>query len=210
MGRRARVIASAFLSLALAGGLAACANDPLAEQYRAGDNKGYIAGDFRVQEIPADQRTDPVEFEGTLETGDRVSSDDFAGKVLVVNFWYAACGPCRAEAGDLEKAHTTFEGDDVAFERRVRLLEVARLGINTSDSPEAAAAFAETWGVTYPSVIAADDGAVKLAFADKTPIQATPTTLVLDRQGRVAARVIGQLPDASILTALVRTALEES
>ncbi|HWL76747.1 TlpA disulfide reductase family protein [Microbacterium sp.] len=199
MGRRARVIASAFLSLALAGGLAACANDPLAEQYRAGDNKGYIAGDFRVQEIPADQRTDPVEFEGTLETGDRVSSDDFAGKVLVVNFWYAACGPCRAEAGDLEKAHTTFEGDDVAF-----------LGINTSDSPEAAAAFAETWGVTYPSVIAADDGAVKLAFADKTPIQATPTTLVLDRQGRVAARVIGQLPDASILTALVRTALEES
>jgi len=199
MGRRARVIASAFLSLALAGGLAACANDPLAEQYRAGDNKGYIAGDFRVQEIPADQRTDPVEFEGTLETGDRVSSDDFAGTVLVVNFWYAACGPCRAEAGDLEKAHTTFEGDDVAF-----------LGINTSDSPEAAAAFAETWGVTYPSVIAADDGAVKLAFADKTPIQATPTTLVLDKQGRVAARVIGQLPDASILTALVRTALEES
>lgn len=199
MGRRARVVASALLSVVLAGGLAACANDPLAEQYRAGDNKGYIAGDFRVQEIPADQRTDPVEFEGTLETGDRVSSDDFAGKVLVVNFWYAACGPCRAEAGDLEKAHTTFEGDDVAF-----------LGINTSDSPEAAAAFAETWGVTYPSVIAADDGAVKLAFADKTPIQATPTTLVLDRQGRVAARVIGQLPDASILTALVRTALEES
>jgi len=199
MGRRARVVASALLSLVLAGSLAACANDPLAEQYRAGDNKGYIAGDFRVQEIPADQRTEPVEFEGTLETGDRVSSDDFAGTVLVVNFWYAACGPCRAEAGDLEKAHTTFEGDDVAF-----------LGINTSDSPEAAAAFAETWGVTYPSVIAADDGAVKLAFADKTPIQATPTTLVLDKEGRVAARVIGQLPDASILTALVRTALEES
>jgi len=199
MGRRARVVASALLSLVLAGSLAACANDPLAEQYRAGDNKGYIAGDFRVQEIPADQRTEPVEFEGTLETGDRVSSDDFAGTVLVVNFWYAACGPCRAEAGDLEKAHTTFDGGDVAF-----------LGINTSDSPEAAAAFAETWGVTYPSVIAADDGAVKLAFADKTPIQATPTTLVLDKEGRVAARVIGQLPDASILTALVRTALEES
>lgn len=199
MGRRLRVVASAVLTLVLAGGLAACASDPLAEQYRAGDNKGYIAGDFRVQEIPVDQRTEPVEFEGTLETGDSVSSEDFAGTVLVVNFWYAACGPCRAEAGDLEKAHNAFEGDDVAF-----------LGINTSDSPEAAAAFAETWGVTYPSVIAADDGAVKLAFADKTPIQATPTTLVLDKEGRVAARVIGQLPDDSILTALVRTALEES
>ena len=54
-----------------------------------------------------------------------------------------------------------------------------------------------------------EDGAVKLAFAERTPINATPTTLVLDGEGRVAARIIGQLPDASILTTLVRDALEE-
>ena len=63
--------------------------------------------------------------------------------------------------------------------------------------------------MTYPSLLAAQDGAVKLAFAQRTPISATPTTLVLDKEGKVAARIIGQLPDASILTALVRDALAE-
>ena len=61
----------------------------------------------------------------------------------MVNFWYAACGPCRAEAADLEKAYGAFEGQDVAF-----------LGVNTIDSAAAAAAFAETYGITYPSAIA--------------------------------------------------------
>ena len=194
-----RVLAGA-LALGLATTLAACANDPLAEQYRSGDNKGFIAADgFEVVEIPAEERGEPVVFEGTTESGDEVSSADYEGDVLVVNFWYAACGPCRAEAADLEKAYSAFEGEDVAF-----------LGINTADAPEAAAAFAETYGVSYPSVMAAEDGAVKLAFAERTPINATPTTLVLDSEGRVAARIIGQLEDDSVLKTLVRDALEES
>ncbi len=194
-----RRAAAALLAGSVLFSLAACTNDPLAEQYRAGDNKGYIAGDFRVVEIPADQRGEPVEFEATTETGADVASEDYVGDVLVVNFWYAACGPCRAEAPDLEAAHAQFEGEDVAF-----------LGINTIDSAAAAAAFAETYGVTYPSAIASETPSIKLAFAEKTPIQATPTTLVLDAEGRVAARIIGQLPDASILTSLVRDALAES
>lgn len=191
-------VIAAALALGLVATLSACSNDPLADQYRSGDNKGYIAGDFRVSEIPADQRGEPVVFAGTTETGDDVSSSDYAGEVLVVNFWYAACGPCRAEAPDLEEAYSEFEGQDVSF-----------LGINTADAPEAAAAFAKTYGVSYPSVMAGRDGAVKLAFAERTAINATPTTLVLDGEGRVAARIIGQLPDASVLTALVRDALEE-
>ena len=199
MPRRGRAAASVLLALALAGVLAACAGDPLAEQYRAGDDKGYIAGDFRVVEIAEADRQPPVEFAGTTETGGAVASPDYAGQVLVVNFWYAACGPCRAEAPDLEEAYTSFAGQDVAF-----------LGVNTSDSAETATAFAESYGITYPSVITTDDRSVKLAFAARTPISATPTTLVLDREGRVAARVIGQLPDSSVLQALVRDALEES
>ncbi len=55
-----------------------------------------------------------------------------------------------------------------------------------------------------------DEGTVKLAFARVTPIQATPTTVVLDRQGRVAARIIGQLPSSSILASLVKDTLAES
>jgi peroxiredoxin len=191
--------AAALVAAALVAGLAACSNDPLAEQYRAGDNKGFIAADgFQTKEIAPADRADPVEFTGDTERGDTVGSADYAGRVLVVNFWYAACGPCRAEAEQLEKAHSSFADTDVAF-----------LGINTSDSAAAASAFAEKYGVTYDSVLAAEDGAVKLAFAKETPINATPTTLVLDTQGRVAARIIGQLSEASILESIVRTVLEE-
>lgn len=197
--RFAKRAAAVLLAGAVVLSLAACSNDPLAEQYRAGDNKGYIAGDRSIVEIPVDQRGEPVEFAATTETGDGVASEDYLGDVLVVNFWYAACGPCRAEAEDLEEAYTSFAGEDVAF-----------LGINTIDSAEAATAFAETYGITYPSVIASETPAIKLAFAEKTPIQATPTTLVLDAEGRVAARIIGQLPDPSILKTLVRDALAES
>lgn len=200
MRRRGRIAASLALVTVLTAGLAACTNDPLAEQYRAGDNKGYIAASgLQTDEIPAGQRGEPVEFEGVTENGDTVGSADYAGKVLVVNFWYANCGPCRAEAADLEEAYQSFEGQDVAF-----------LGINTSDSADAAAAFAKTFEVTYPSLITIEDRAVKLAFAERTPINATPTTLVLDAEGRVAGRIIGQLPEASILESMVKTVLEET
>lgn len=194
-----RAAASVAVAGVLVAGLAACSADPLAEQYRAGDNKGFIAGDSRVVEIKPADRGEPVDFTGKTDAGDTVTSADYAGGVLVVNFWYAACGPCRAEAPLLEKAAGSFEGQDVAF-----------LGVNTSDSAEAATAFAQNYGVTYPSLIAAEDGAIKLAFAQRTPINATPTTLVIDKQGRVAARIIGQLLDASILETLVRETLEES
>ncbi|MFM2720070.1 TlpA family protein disulfide reductase [Microbacterium mcarthurae (nom. nud.)] len=194
-----RVLSAAAVAI-LAVGLAACGADPLAEQYRAGDNKGFIAANgFQTQEIAPDQRGEAVDFAGTLDNGSPVSSADFAGQVLVVNFWYATCGPCIIEAPRLEQAFQTFEGQDVEF-----------LGINTYDQPATALAFARDNGVSYPSAMAVGDAELKLAFAEKTPINATPTTLVLDRQGRVAARVIGELPEASILEAMVRTVLAES
>jgi len=183
----------------LAATLAACANDPVAEQYLSGDNKGYIAGEFQVQEIAPDDRGEPVEWAGTTETGDELSSEDTAGDVTVVNFWYANCAPCRVEAADLESVWQKHQGDDVTF-----------VGVNTEDQPEAARAFADTYGVTYPSLIDAEDGAVKLAFAAATPLQSTPITLVLDREGRVAARIIGKLEGASILDTLVSDIVNES
>lgn len=190
---------SLVAAAALAVGLAACTADPLADQYRAGDNKGYIAANgFQTAEIPAENRGDPVDFAGTLDSGAAVSSADFAGKVLVVNFWYATCGPCIIEAPRLEQAYQSFQGQDVAF-----------LGINTYDQPATALSFARDHGVSYSSAMAVNDGELKLAFADKTPINATPTTLVLDKQGRVAARIVGELPEASILEAIVRTLVAE-
>ncbi len=202
LGIRSSALRRATAAL-LAGGLlfslAACTNDPLADQYRAGDNKGFISGDGAVQEIPADQRGEPVEFAATTENGDPVASEDYLGGVLVVNFWYAACGPCRAEAADLEKAYGEFAGQDVEF-----------LGVNTIDSAAAAAAFAETYGITYPSAIAAR----RRRSSSRSPRRrrSRPRRRRSCSMPRAGSRRASSVScrTASILTTLVRETLEES
>jgi thiol-disulfide isomerase/thioredoxin len=196
-----RRILAAAVAAALAVTLAACSgSDELASQYREGTNQGFIAANgFQTEEILPAERGEPIVFDGVLETGDAVSSTDYAGEVLVVNFWYAACGPCIVEAPRLEEAYESFADQPVSF-----------LGINTYDQPATAQSFARDNGVTYPSVIAVNDGETKLAFANEVPLSATPVTVVLDQQGRAAARIIGELPEASILQSIVRTLLEES
>lgn len=189
----------AALAAMIAVSLAACAPDPVAEQYLQGDGKGYISADGAVEEIPADQRGEPVEFGGVTEDDEAFDSADVAGNVTVVNFWYAGCAPCRLEAGDLEAVWQEYNDEGVSF-----------VGINIYDQADTAKAFAETYGVTYPSLIDVDSGDAKLAFANVTPIQATPTTLVLDKQGRVAARIIGPIDGTSILSTLVKDALAET
>ena len=178
--------------------LAGCTVDQLALDYGSGGNKNYVAGDGSVLEIAPGDRTDTIVFEGVTDAGLTVSSADYAGDVLVVNFWAGYCAPCRVEAPELEKLSQKWAGDGAAF-----------LGVNTYDEPETSLAFARTYGVTYPSVIDAKSGAVQLAFAGTVAPSALPTTIVLDREGRVAARILGQLPAASILDAIIKTLVAE-
>ncbi len=168
------------------------------QAYEPSDGAGVVSVDGRVVEIAAPERGEAVTFSGTSEHGDAIDSADYSGRVYVVNFWYAACGPCRVEAPFLEEVWQKYQREKVGF-----------VGVNIYDQPGTAVAFAEQYGITFPSVIDVNTGAVKLAFASVTPIQATPTTLVMDRQGRVAARIIGQLPSASILDTLVKDVLAE-
>ncbi|KAA9089823.1 TlpA family protein disulfide reductase [Microbacterium radiodurans] len=193
-----RRVLSAVLALGLAAGLAACTspNDDLAGQYREGDNKGFISGDGTVTEIPEAERGAPLEFTGTAVDGSTISRADYPGQVLVLNFWYAQCGPCRAEAPLLEEvAGATAASVGADF-----------LGINIYDGAEQAASFERTYGITYPSVLMQGDGELKLALAASASVQAAPTTLVLDTEGRVSARIVGQLREASILRTLVEDA----
>ncbi|PSL37067.1 thiol-disulfide isomerase/thioredoxin [Labedella gwakjiensis] len=195
--RRLAGIAALLASAALV--LTGCVNDPLAEQYREGSGKGYVAGDGSWTEIAVDDRAEPIEFEGIDQNGDAVSSDDYLGEVLVVNFWYAACAPCRAEAPDLVDLSAQYDGEGASF-----------LGVNVRDQADTAISFDETFGIEYPSIIDANDGAVKLAFSGDVPPNAVPTTIVLDAEGRVAARIVGQLRDASILDTLIRDTIAET
>lgn len=197
MSIRRRLTAVAAVAALSVGALAGCSSDPLAQQYLAGDNKNYIAGDGSVTEIALGNRGKPVEFSGETQAGTRVTSAQYRGNVLVVNFWYAGCAPCRAEAADLEKVYNNTKGSGTNF-----------LGVNVRDQAATIVSFNDKFGVTYPSVVD-QNGHMQLAFASDVPPNAVPTTLVLDAQGRVAARILGQLRDASILQTIVNDVAKE-
>jgi thiol-disulfide isomerase/thioredoxin len=189
------------VAIALVGAavLSGCtANDDLANQYREGTGQGYISGDGAYTVIAQADRGEPVTFSGEIESGDSVSSDDYLGEVLVVNFWYAGCPPCRLEAPDLEALAQQFAPDGVSF-----------LGVNIYDQAPTAMSFAEEFGVTYPSILDVNDGSVRLAFAGQVAPTATPTTLVLDQQGRVAARISGLVSEPSVLRSMITDVLAE-
>jgi len=197
---RSRILLPVVAALAAtAFALTGCtANDSLATQYRSGNGQNYIAGDGTVSEFAAGNRGEPVSFAGKLQDGDPVTSKQYAGKVLVVNFWYAGCPPCRVEAPALEQLSQKYAAQGVGF-----------LGVNLYDSAQTADSFEKEKGVTYPSVLDRDTGSVLLAFSKTVPPKATPTTLVVDKEGRVAARILGAIPDKSILDTLISDAVAE-
>ncbi|MFJ2619608.1 TlpA family protein disulfide reductase [Glutamicibacter sp. NPDC087344] len=177
--------------------LAACSvkEDNLTAQANSGDGKNYIAGDGAVQEYDVQQRTDPVAIKTETYHGTAVDLEDWQGQPVVLNFWYAACAPCRIEAPDLKKLAEEFEG------------QVNFLGVNVRDEAEAAMAFERTFEVPYESV-QDTSGDIQLAMTKYVPLQAVPSTLILDRKGRVRARVIGAV-EPSTLKSLISTALTE-
>jgi thiol-disulfide isomerase/thioredoxin len=145
-------------------------------------DKGYISGDGAVRFIDVADRSEPVDLAGTSLTGDPVDVADFRGKVVVVNAWWSGCGPCRTEMPLLAKASDEL-APDVEF-----------LGINIRDNSEAQGlSFARGAGVTYPSIYD-PDGTAMLAFSGKVSVTRTPSTLVLDAEGRVGAVFNGAIP----------------
>ena len=103
IGSRRRVLAAVTAALAVGALLAGCSNDELAKQYTSGVDKNYIAAASGVTEVKAADRGKPIHFSGTTQDSSTFSSASALGQVLVVNFWYAGCPPCRAEASDLTK-----------------------------------------------------------------------------------------------------------
>jgi thiol-disulfide isomerase/thioredoxin len=183
----------AAAALLLLGGTA-CTDDPnsVAAQARAGDQKGYVSGDGAVETIPQADRAEPVELSGELLDGTAWDSASARGDVLVVNVWGSWCAPCVAEAPDLQKVWSELQAEQAP---------VRFVGINFREDPARGAAFAKKAGMTYPSLSDEESGGVLiLALQGKAPT--VPTTLVLDRQGRIAARVNGPV-SASTLRGLV-------
>ena len=178
--------------------LTGCSSDPnsVASQARAGDRKGYVSGDGSVQLIALAQRDQPLLISGTTLDGKAWSSDTARGKVLVLNVWGSWCAPCVKEAPVLQTVYAQTQRDKQP---------VTFMGMDMKESPESAAAFVRSRGITYPS-LAFDGGKPMLGLNGKAPT--VPATLVLDSRGRLASRVLGPVNE-STLTGLIHDALLE-
>ena len=157
----------------------------------------YDSADGSVSTWSDGERGAPVVLQGQDYDGNPVATADWAGDVVVVNTWYAACPPCRAEAPDLAAAANDYAARGVRF-----------VGVNATDRAGTAQAFEETFNVPYPTINDVG-GSTVAALQGQVPVQAVPTTLVLDREGRAAARILG-LADASTLRGLIDGVLSET
>ncbi|MFG3054411.1 TlpA family protein disulfide reductase [Kitasatospora sp. NPDC048239] len=153
----------------------------------SGDGQiGFVsAKGSTISKASAGHRQDAPDISGSTLEGKPVKLSDYRGKVVVLNVWGSWCGPCRAEADDLQRVWDKYKDQDVQF-----------LGINTRD-PEIANAvrFEQEKGVTFPSLY--DPAGTQLLKFPKGSLnlQSLPTTLVVDREGRLAARAVGGQTD---------------
>ena len=187
-GRVPQLVAGLFvLMLLTAGCTRASAGVP---------DQGFISGDGTVTQVAVADRKDPVSFSGTTLDGRPWNVRDHRGDVVVVNVWGSWCAPCIVEAPALEAVHEQTEADGVVF-----------IGINTKDDAASARAHERRFGITYPS-IGDDGGRVLLALRGSLPPSAIPSTLVLDRRGRVAARILGRA-DRTTLREIIEDVVNE-
>lgn len=182
MRRRAIVLTTVALVGTV---LTACGGEEPAAVDRGGSSQGYVAGSGLITRIAPENRSPAPALEGTTLDGKPFRLADARGKVVVVNVWGSWCGPCRKEAPALQRTYASLRDRGVEF-----------VGLNERDRPEQARAFVDSFGVTYPNVFDRD-GLLLLGFRDVPP-NAIPTTLVLDREGRVAARVPGEVTEATV------------
>lgn len=187
MSRAGRAASAVVIIATLA--LTGCSgqSSSLAEQAQAGDNKSYISGDGEIVRYAAEDRLEPVTLSGETVTGDRWSLADHRGSVVVLNKWGSWCPPCVKETPDLVRAWAQIQAMEAP---------VTMVGLNFRESPQTGAAFAERSGMTYPS-LSDEDGVLPLELQGRA--QATPTTLVFDTEGRIAAAVAGPLTTATLI-----------
>lgn len=188
-GTRARAAATALFALVLAGGVAACAS-PAASGPAAVETGG-------IEQIAQHQRAQPVKLAGKLLDGTPWDLAEQSGKVVVANVWYSTCGPCEAEMPLLERTWKQLQAkhSDVRF-----------IGIDFGESPQSGSSALARYGTTYPSL---SDESRTLTLGLQGKANATPTTLVLDRQGRIAARIAGAVTSESTLTGLIEDVVTE-
>lgn len=141
---------------------------------------GYGTGNQATTWVAAGHRAEVKYVNGLLLNGARFDLAQWRGHVVVVNFWGSWCGPCTGEAQSLEQAYRDYKSQGVEF-----------LGVDIRETPAQAESFTRSHRITYPN-LSDPSNLFALRFHGMAP-NATPTTIVLDRTGHIAARHSGAI-----------------
>lgn len=181
--RAALALTAALIAGTIAVTLAGCSQGP---DTASEAGTGFVAGDGTITLVDPAVRQPAPTITGTTLDGEPFDLAALRGRVVALNVWASWCAPCRAEAPTLERVSRDLgpQGADI-------------IGLNTRDSDASARAFEERFGITYPSVVDRD-GRLQLLFGDSLPPQAIPSTVVVDRQGRVAGRILGKASESDL------------
>jgi thiol-disulfide isomerase/thioredoxin len=187
---RAKLTALAILPLAGALALTACTGGEQAGP--SGGDSNIVQGTGEITQVVAADRQPAPDISGETLDGEQLSLSDYEGQIVVLNVWGSWCAPCRAEAPNLVTVAEDTADQGVRF-----------LGINTRDLERAnAQAFERTYGVEYPSLFD-PNGELVLEFpSGSLNPQAIPSTLIIDRQGDIAARALKPLSEDELRNAL--------
>lgn len=178
---RSATAVRAVLAASVLFAVAACSGGAIAANNQLSSGQSFVEGSYSSTFYQPGSRPQAPAVTGKTLTGQRFSLAAQRGHVVVLNFWGSWCAPCRQEAPRLAALSRHFQGADVRF-----------FGVDIRDSVPTAQAFDQTFGITYPSINDPADE-VALAFHSTLPPDGIPSTLVIDRSGRIAARVVGEV-----------------
>jgi thiol-disulfide isomerase/thioredoxin len=193
--RRAGATIGATAALAVAAlAIAGCDSGSIGADVPQSSGTSFVGSSYTSTLFKAGQRPQAPEVSGTSLTGQRLRLSAYRGDIVVLNFWGSWCTPCRAEAPSLGTLSRQLYGSGVRF-----------VGVDIRDEPDSALAFMHTFRVGYPSFNDPNDE-IALDFRGTVTPAAIPTTLVIDRSGQIAARIVGGVTYAGLKSVIFSVA----
>ncbi|MFQ1004371.1 TlpA family protein disulfide reductase [Modestobacter sp. SSW1-42] len=178
-----------LVGLVALGGLMGCSSSPDDGATEGPGEFDFTSSTPLGQVIPAEERMPAPAFSGELLDESAFDSTSLAGQIAVINFWGSWCAPCRLEMPDFQTVYSDVKDEGVQF-----------LGVDVKDQRQLAQGFVDSIGVDYPSMFD-PKGRVAMAFRG-FPANVVPTTILIDRSGRVAALYVAAVTEDELRAAL--------